>query len=226
MTPRMLLARLRGLFARRPESRGAPRIDDEIASHLDLLAAEYERRGMPPAEARIEARRQFGGVSQIAEAWRDQRSLPLIETFARDLRYALRQLRASPGFAAAAVLTLALGIGANTAIFRVLDAVVLRSLPVRDPECLVLVQGYHNGKPMTFSYPLLQEMARRQNVVEGTPCLQRDRRERHQPRRRRHQQDRVSRPSPSPLKRSAGSKFRALCVHPVGERLAQLISLV
>jgi len=218
---RMLMERLRGLFARRTE----PRIDDEIASHLDLLAAEYERRGMPRFDACL-CGRQFGGVSQIAEAWREQRTLPWIETFARDLRYALRQLRASPGFAAAAVLTLALGIGANTAIFRVLDAVVLRSLPVRDPECLVLVQGYHNGKPMTFSYPLLQEMARRQNVVEGTPCLQRDRRERHQPRRRRHQQDRVSRPSPSPLKRSAGSKFRALCVHPVGERLAQLISLV
>ncbi len=160
MAPRILIRRLRALFS-------DPRIDEEIATHLSLQAAEYERRGMSPERAEREARRQFGGASQVAEAWREQRSLPFIETLAKDLRYAARQLRTNPGFAAAAVMTLALGIGANTAIFRVLDAVVLRSLPVRHPEQLVLLEGSDNGRRMSFSYPLFREIAARQQVVEG-----------------------------------------------------------
>ena len=159
---RVLFTRIRSLI-----SPPGTRIDDEISSHLAMLTADFERRGLTPETARLEARRQFGAPAQIAESWRQQRSLPVLETFARDLRYALRQLRANPAFASAAVLTLALGIGANTAIFRVLDAVVLRSLPVSQPESLVLLQGYHNRKPMNFSYPLFQEMARRQQSVES-----------------------------------------------------------
>jgi len=85
----------------------------------------------------------------------------------QDLAYALRQLRHSPAFALAAILTLALGIGANAAIYTVLDAVAFRSLPVRDPQRLVKVQVLENGRPLNLSYPLYREMAARQQVAEG-----------------------------------------------------------
>jgi hypothetical protein len=85
----------------------------------------------------------------------------------QDLAYALRQLRRSPGFAAAAILTLVLGIGSNTAIYQMLDAVAFRSLPVREPERLVRLQLLENRKPLNFSYPLYREMAARQQVATG-----------------------------------------------------------
>jgi predicted permease len=158
---RELLSRLRGLFA------GSGRLDEEIAGHLALLASEYERTGLSPEEAQRRARLDFGGITQMREEYREQRGLALVDTFFQDLRYAGRQLRRSPGFAAAAVLTLALGIGANAAIYQVLDAVVFRSLPVRHPEQLVLLHLSGNGKTTPFSYPLYREMAARQQVAAG-----------------------------------------------------------
>ena len=158
---RVLLARLRGLWG------GTERLDEEVAAHLEMLAAEYQRGGLPPAEARLKARREFGAIAQMREEYRAQRRLPLLDTLAQDVRYALRQLRRSPGFSAAAILTLALGIGANSAIYQVLDAVVFRSLPVRHAEQLVLVQLMEDGKPQRFSYPLYREMAARQTTVAG-----------------------------------------------------------
>ncbi len=138
-----------------------------MREHIELLASEFERRGMPAAEARLAAKREFGGGAQMEEIHRDQRRLPFLDTLAQDLRYALRQVRANPGFAAATVLTLALGIGANTAIFRVLDAVVLRSLPVAEPERLVLLEGSLDGRGMAFSEPLFRAMAAKQQSAEG-----------------------------------------------------------
>src|SRR4249919_861167 len=85
----------------------------------------------------------------------------------QDLAYALRQLRNNPAFAVAALLTLALGIGANAAIYQVLDAVVFRSLPVHDPASLVQVQLVDNNQPIHISYPLYREMAARQDVLDG-----------------------------------------------------------
>ena len=154
---RVLLARLMG------KGRTPAELDQEMAAHLALLEEDYQKQG----RSREEARRQFAGMTQIREQYQEQRRLPFVDTLAQDVAYALRQLRANPGFAAAAVLTLALGIGANAAIYQVLDAVVFRSLPVREPKRLVEVQLTDNGKPGRYSYPLFREMARRQQVVEG-----------------------------------------------------------
>jgi predicted permease len=161
---RVALARLRGFLARR---KGELRIQEEIESHLAMLASEFQRRGLSPREARLAARREFGGAAQIREEWRRVRGLPWIETLARDVAYALRQLRRNPAFAAAAILTLALGIGANTAIYQVLYAVVFRPLPVTEPGRLVQVELAQNGQPQHFSYPLFRELEARQNALDG-----------------------------------------------------------
>jgi len=112
---------------------------EEMRLHLELRTQANIDAGMSPEEARRAARRRFGGVDQIQETCRDQRGVPWIEHLNQDLRYALRTLTRSPGFAAVAVLSLALGIGVNTTIFSLLNAVMLRSLPVRNPHELRVV---------------------------------------------------------------------------------------
>jgi len=133
----IFLSRLRGLFLKRKLE---DELADELESHLEMQIDEFVRQGMNPEEARYLALRKFGGVDQVKETYRDRRTLPWIETFFRDLRYGLRMLRRSPGMAAVAVLSLALGIGANTALFSVVDAVLLKSLPVQDPAQLVIFE--------------------------------------------------------------------------------------
>jgi predicted permease len=131
---RRIIAKLRGLLT---NTRAEDDLAREIASHLTLLADDFERRGMSPEEARFAARRAYGGVEQAKQAHRDERSLLWIEHTMHDLRYGLRTLSKSPGSTITAVLTLAVGIGACTAIFTLVNAVLIRSLPYGDPGRLV-----------------------------------------------------------------------------------------
>jgi predicted permease len=111
----------------------------EIAAHLAVLEDDYRRRGLSDEDARAAARRALGGVEQAKEIHRDQRSFPWLEDLRRDIPYALRGWRRHPGFTAAAIVTVALGVGVSTAIFSVINAVVLRPLPYRDSDRLVQI---------------------------------------------------------------------------------------
>ena len=158
-----LLYRLRALFRRRSVE---AELDEELRAHLEQQVQKYFRSGLPREEATRRARLEFGGLEQVKEECRDARGVNFLETLFRDVRYAGRVFRRNPGFTIVAVLTLALGIGANTAIFTLVDAVMLKSLPVANPQQLYRLGDTDNCCEMTglqgsfvlYSYPLYEQL--------------------------------------------------------------------
>jgi putative ABC transport system permease protein len=157
-----LSLRFRSLFRK---GRVEDELGDELRFHLEKLIEENIAKGMSAEEARYAALREFGGVEQMKEECRDSWGVRLISELAQDIRYGLRQLCRNPGFTAVAILTLALGIGANTAIFSVIQALLLRSLPVPNPQELLQVDISIDGrKSDSFSYPIIRALAERKDV--------------------------------------------------------------
>jgi predicted permease len=151
-TLRGWLMRVGGLFGTSRDRELA----QEIESHLQLHIDDNQRLGLTAAEARRRALLTFGGIEAAKEAYRDRRGVPAVETLVRDVRYGLRLLRRSPGFAAVAVVSLALGIGANTAVFSLINAIVLKPLPGHPDGVLVGLYSKdrtHPGTYRAFSYP-------------------------------------------------------------------------
>src|SRR5262249_33410500 len=144
------------------------RIAEEIAEHLALATDDNIARGMSPEAARLAALRSFGGVMRTTETWRETRGFAALDGLQQDLRYALRGYRKTPVFTLVALITLTLAIGANTAIVSLLNALVLRDLPVRDPRSLVQLTTATRTSPESgISYPMLQRLTRDQQVFSS-----------------------------------------------------------
>ncbi len=177
---RILLSQCASFFRRKKLDRDSA---EELRSHIDFAIEENLMRGMSREEARTTALRQFGGVTQTKEDLRRMRGLPFLEVSAQDVRYGLRQLRNAPGFTITAVITLALGIGANTAIFTLVHGVLERSLPVADPSRLYRVgdedtccyyDGFENdnGDFDLFPYDLYLQLQHSSPEFEQLAALQ------------------------------------------------------
>jgi predicted permease len=147
-------------------------LDDELQFHIDRRADELIAQGMAPEVARHEAGLRFGNQTAMKERAHDRDVLVWLETAMQDIRYAFRTLLRNPGFAATAILSLALGIGANTALFSIADSLLLKRLPVRDPESLVvLTLSNPNWDHGTFSYPLFDAVRRNSRMLTGVAAV-------------------------------------------------------
>src|SRR5215471_10130237 len=166
--------RLRSLFRRK---RVEQELNDEFQYHIDRKREQYSSSGLNPDQAREAALRDLEGLEQQKERCRDARRVGFIEDLLQDLRYGLRMLRRSPGFTVVALLSLGLGIGANTAVFTLINALFLRELPVSRPQELVTVNGQRGGGFGLISFPMYRDLRERQEVFTDmlasagvTPC--------------------------------------------------------
>ena len=166
-----ILSLFRNLFRKRAIEQA---LDDELRSSLEALTQEKMKQGLLQSAARREALMEIGGIEQVKEGVRAARAGHVVEDLARDIRYSLRQLRRNPGFAAAAVLTLALGIGANTAIFSVVNGVLISPLPFQNADRIVSVfEDMPDFAEGSISYPVFLDLAARQSFfrVDGRLSL-------------------------------------------------------
>jgi predicted permease len=163
---RTLLSRIAAIFRTRKLDAS---LDEELRAHIDLAVEEHMRRGEPEAEARRLALREFGGVTQVRETYREQRGLPLLEQLRRDVRFGIFQLLKSPGFALTAILTLALGVGANTTVFSMINGLLLRPLPVPESGRLAVLGMNSEGPRPNFGFPepLFRGLERRQGAFSS-----------------------------------------------------------
>src|SRR5215467_730094 len=162
---RQSLYRLRSFFHSVQEDR---ELEMEMTTHLAFATEENLQRGLPPSEARRQALIHFGGPQQAKEQHREARSLPFLETLFHDLRFSLRILTKNPSFTAIAVITLALGIGATTAIFSVVYGVLLRPLPYRNADQIVrLWEQNADGGRMNFADPNFADIRSQNHSLQG-----------------------------------------------------------
>ena len=162
------LARAAGAVGRRNEDD----LEDELRFHAEMLEERLRRGGASTEDAHREARVLLGGASQISEAYREQRGLPIVQTLFQDVRYGARTLRRTPGFTIAALLTLALGIGANAAIFSIVNAVLLRPLPYPAPGRIVVIgERDPQGRPGTLGYLTFQDYRDRASTFESMAAV-------------------------------------------------------
>ena len=176
-----MLFRLRSLFRRNAVEN---ELDDELQFHIEQQVEKHVRAGLSREEAARQTRLQFGGLGQVKEDCRESRGVSFVETTAQDVRYALRQLGKAPAFTLTAVLTLALGIGANAAIFTLVNAVLLKNLPVVDPKALVRVgdwadccqnsgpNTWHDGDYSMFSTDTYEQMKKNTPEFEELAAMQ------------------------------------------------------
>lgn len=162
-------ARVRALVGRSTEER---EMDEEMRFHLEMEEAKLLREGRAPGEAHREARRRFGGVDRMKERTRDERGARALEDLLQDVRYAARSLRRSPAFSATAVATLALGIGATTAVFSLVDGVLLRPLPYAAADRLVEIRELGQGRRFFPSFPNFLDWRERSGSFDGMVALQ------------------------------------------------------
>jgi len=162
---RILLSRCVALFRRQKLDE---ELDEELQSHIAFAFEENLARGLSEDEARRAALVKFGGVTQTREKYRVRRGVPFLEQMARDVRFGLRQLRRSPGFAVTAILTLALGLGANTAVFSLINGLMLRPLPVPHADELAVVHFSDDDSPFnSFCAPLFRALEKRHDAFQA-----------------------------------------------------------
>ena len=150
-------------------------LERELRADLELEEEEQRERGLSAEEAQYAARRAFGNVTLVREQTREVWGWGPVERLGQDLRYALRQLRRAPGFAITSILILGLGIGAVTAVFSLVDAALLKMLPVHDPEQLVQFKTATPEAPVddVFSYPTFEALGAQSRVLAGALAFRR-----------------------------------------------------